>query len=222
MTADTTAPNYWLNWRFLLCAVWILVAMVFAALVIWKYEGYNKSKNRTNGNPGKTGRCLYKGQAWGTCGGSTHPVWLLAFRVVAFCTMLALILADTIVHSVGIFYFYTQWTFTLVTIYFGLGSSLSIYGCLNHWNKVDLESVDCEDKHTIDRSLNEDDDFYCKIASVWEYALQIVFQMCAGAVALTDAVFWIIIYPFLTDKDYKLSFFLELLGGMKLKAEEPL
>ncbi|KAL6505531.1 hypothetical protein OROHE_022910 [Orobanche hederae] len=108
MTVDTTAPNYWLNWRFLLCAVWILVAMVFAALVIWKYEGYNKSKNRTNRNPGKTTRCLYKGQAWGTCRESIRPVWLLAFRVVAFCTMLALILADTIVHSVGIFCFYTQ------------------------------------------------------------------------------------------------------------------
>ncbi|KAH7511047.1 hypothetical protein FEM48_ZijujUnG0049800 [Ziziphus jujuba var. spinosa] len=30
--------------------------------------------------------------------------------------------------------------------------------------------------------------------------------MCAGAVMLTDSVFWTIIYPFLTAKDYELNF----------------
>ncbi|KAL6547343.1 hypothetical protein OROMI_023064 [Orobanche minor] len=30
--------------------------------------------------------------------------------------------------------------------------------------------------------------------------------MCAGAVALTDSVFWLIIYPYLTAKDYRLNF----------------
>lgn len=31
-------------------------------------------------------------------------------------------------------------------------------------------------------------------------------QMCAGAVVLTDCVFWLILYPFLTAKDYDLDF----------------
>ncbi|KAI3452710.1 hypothetical protein Pfo_009374 [Paulownia fortunei] len=224
MTADTTAPSYWLNWRFFLCAIWILVAMVFAALIIWRYEGHNKSRNRPNGNQQEAAGCLYKGEAWGTCLESIHPIWLLAFRIVAFCALLALILADSIIHSVGIFYYYTQWTFTLVTIYFGLGSSLSIHGCLRHCHKVDSErdhfvGTDAErgsyvaptlgenaDTHSINRSLNHYDDPNCRTASVWEYALQIIFQMCAGAVVLTDSVFWLIIYPFLTDKDYRLSF----------------
>lgn len=108
MTADTTAPSYWLNWRFLLCAIWILVAMVFAALIIWRYEGHNRSRNRANGNRWVAAWCLYKGEAWETCSKSIYPIWLLAYRIVAFCALLALILADTIIHSVGIFYYYTQ------------------------------------------------------------------------------------------------------------------
>lgn len=31
-------------------------------------------------------------------------------------------------------------------------------------------------------------------------------QTCAGAVLLTDGVFWFIIYPFLTAKDFNLDF----------------
>ncbi|KAL0372375.1 UNVERIFIED_CONTAM: hypothetical protein Scaly_0919100 [Sesamum calycinum] len=139
MTADTTAPSYWLNWRFLLCAIWILMAMVLSALVVWRYEGHNKSRSRPTGDQGEAARGSYKSEAWRTCSQSIHPIWLLAYRIVAFCALLALILADTIVHSVGIFYFYTQWTFTLVTFYFGLASSLSIHGHLLHRPEVDSE-----------------------------------------------------------------------------------
>ncbi|KAL2547015.1 uncharacterized protein Fot_16248 [Forsythia ovata] len=45
-----------------------------------------------------------------------------------------------------------------------------------------------------------------RTADAWEYAFQILFQICAGAVTLTDCVFWLIIYPFLTGKDYRLHF----------------
>ncbi|XP_011071106.1 uncharacterized protein LOC105156620 [Sesamum indicum] len=224
MTADTTAPSYWLNWRFLLCAIWILVAMVLSVLVIWRYEGHNKSRNRLSGDQQEAARGLYKGEAWRTCSQSIHPIWLLAYRIVAFGALLALILADTIVHSVGIFYFYTQWTFTLVTVYFGLASSLSTHGHLLHRHELDSEKDnrvgrDAEqgsyvapthgensDTPSTNRSLNPRDDPNHRTASVWENALQIMFQMCAGAVVLTDAVFWLVIYPFLTGKDYRLSF----------------
>ncbi|KAL3636361.1 hypothetical protein CASFOL_020908 [Castilleja foliolosa] len=195
MTPDTTAPSYWLNWRFLLCAIWILLAMVFASLTLWKYEGHNKSKNRAT--------CLYKGQSWGTCSKSIRPVWLLVYRVFAFCTM---------------------WTFTLVTIYFGLASSLSIYGYLHPCNKPEGQNGNSvcadtergsyvpptngenENTQSIDISSDLNNDDNCNNASVWEYALQIILQICAGAVALTDAVFWLLIYAFLVGKDYKLHF----------------
>ncbi|KAF7824028.1 uncharacterized protein G2W53_022172 [Senna tora] len=31
-------------------------------------------------------------------------------------------------------------------------------------------------------------------------------EVCAGAVVLTDCVFWLVIYPFLTAKDFRLDF----------------
>ncbi|KAL8550512.1 hypothetical protein ACS0TY_009075 [Phlomoides rotata] len=220
MTADTTAPSYWLNWRFLLCAIWISVAMISAALIIWRYEGHKNSRNRVNGDQREAagqGR-LYKDESWATCLKSIHPVWLLVYRVVAFCSLLALILADTIIHSVGIFYFYTQWTFTLVTIYFGIGFLLSIHGCLVNRCKADSERDHCVGSTDAERGSfvapavgengngNDRYDLNRDAASVWEYAFQIIFQTSAGAVVLTDSVFWLVIYPFLTDKDYKLSF----------------
>lgn len=218
MTTDSTAPSYWLNWRFLLCAIWITAAMIFAAFVIWRYEGRKASRPRASSAAGG----LNKGESWGTCSKSIHPIWLLVFRVFAFCSMLALILADTILHSVGIFYYYTQWTFTLVTIYFGIGSSLSILGCLQCCLKIDPKSdhaADAERGSFVPPALGEDADTYSTnivlndydhpsptTASIWEYAFQIIFQMCAGAVVLTDSVYWLVLYPFYTNENDKLTF----------------
>lgn len=223
MTTDTTAPSYWLNWRFLLCATWILSTVLFAAFLIWRYEGCNKPRNRERENHKEKARSLYKNEVWGTCSKAIHPLWLLAYRIISFCVLLALLLADAITHSAGIFYFYTQWTFTLLTIYFGIGSSISIHGCIRYFHEVDGERDDgsnaergcyvapsLEDKDdlpSMTRSLNHHrEPLDCRTADAWEYAFQILFQMCAGAVTLTDSVFWLLIYPFLTDKDYRLHF----------------
>ncbi|KAL9149607.1 hypothetical protein ABFS82_12G118800 [Erythranthe guttata] len=225
MTADTTLPSYWLNWRFLLCAIWIFVAIVFSALVIWRYEGRNKSRNRQSVDEREAEVCLYEDEVWGTCSKSVHPIWLLAYRIVAFSVLLALLLADIITNGVGKFYFYTEWTFTLVTIYFGLGSSVSIQGCLRYYHQVKPEQdcynrTDAEGGSYIPPTLGEDSDMvshtvslnhqsetnHRTAASVQGYALQIVFQMCSGAVVLTDSIFWLMIYPFLTAKDYRINY----------------
>lgn len=44
-------------------------------------------------------------------------------------------------------------------------------------------------------------------AGVWGYIIQILFQTCAGAAMLTDLVFWLVIYPFMTSKDFRLDIF---------------
>ncbi|CAI9756290.1 unnamed protein product [Fraxinus pennsylvanica] len=155
--------------------------------------------------------------------GYNSPELLVELEVLTLCNMDLINHADTIIHSAGIFYFYTQWTFTLVTIYFGIGSSISIHGCIRYFHEVDGERDDgsnaergsyvapsLEDKDdlpSMTRSLNHHrEPLDCRTADAWEYAFQILFQMCAGAVTLTDSVFWLIIYPFLTGKDYRLHF----------------
>ncbi|XP_018857842.1 uncharacterized protein LOC109019916 isoform X2 [Juglans regia] len=223
---DTTTPSYWLNWRFFLCSLWILTAMVLATILIWKYEGFNKSRSDRRENQRETVWSLYEDETWKTCLKGIHPAWLLAYRMMSFVLLLALLIADVAVAGGGIFYFYTQWTFVLVTIYFGLGSSLSIYGCCKH-NKVDGNAVyqanlDAEQGSYIAPTLGESLDMSIMsktsytheephahhTAGVWGYIFQIIFQMCAGAVTLTDCIFWLILYPFLTAKEYDLDFYI--------------
>lgn len=115
----------------------------------------------------------------------------------------------------------------LVTIYFALGSLLSMYGCQQYvtktrGNRADRLRMDaehnlyadpiterCENaRHTIKNSMFDEEHNVRKIAGFWGYAFQIIYQTNAGAVMLTDCVFWFIIFPFLTIKHYDLNFIL--------------
>ncbi|KAJ0962499.1 hypothetical protein J5N97_027621 [Dioscorea zingiberensis] len=227
MTADTTDPHYWWNWRFSLCAIWVLASMIAASVLIWKHEGPDGERNERAENQHSNVGTLYADEAWRPCLKQVHPAWLLAFRVVAFSLLSALLVIYVVVDGGAVFYYYTQWTFTLVTLYFGLGSLLSVYGCYQYVNKVDGVKVD----HT--RSNNEQGVYIAptdeenmnahpmkkssvfleehsdrEIAGFWGYLFQIIYQMIAGAVMLTDCVFWLVLFPFLAMKKYDLNFFL--------------
>ncbi|GFP88023.1 hypothetical protein PHJA_000946000 [Phtheirospermum japonicum] len=222
---DTTSPSYWLNWRFLVCAIWVLVAMVFAALLVWRYEGRNRiSRNRSDDDQHEAMGCLYEDEVWATCLKFVHPVWLLGYRLIAFGALLALLIADITNNGAVKYFFYTEWTFTLVAVYFGLASSLSIRGCMHYCQegKLERDCRSCTDANNgsyVPPSLTENvepiqeegssncgDPNCTNTASVWGYTLQIIFQICAGAVALTDSVFWLLIYPYMTAYDYRLNF----------------
>ncbi|CAN4101557.1 unnamed protein product [Withania somnifera] len=222
MTTDTTTPSYWLNWRFLVCAILIFAAMLVSVLLIWRYEGSSKPRNQRTENGKKKAGFLYKDDVWKTCYDTIHPNWLLAYRLIAFSLLLSLLIADVVLHGKRILYFYTQWTFILVTVYFGLGSSLSIHGCIQSRKEgsgVSTDSVDTErgtysapvpenaSVLIVSNGLNYHSEPHVREAvDPWGLAFQIIFQMTAGAVVLTDCVFWLVIYPFLTDKNYKLHF----------------
>lgn len=224
---DTTALSYWLNWRFFLCALWVLIVFVAAAILITKYEVFHKKRSQRQDNePGfEPIGILYDNETWKTSLKAIHPAWLLAYRLIAFCVLLALLTSNLVISGASVFFYYTQWTFILVTFYFGLASSLSIYGCYQYWSEVgddNLNHVDLDtERGTIATPLieenlapqhmpmkpsNRGENHVHKSAGLWGYLCQIIFQISAGAVGLTDSVFWFIIYPFLTPATYKLSF----------------
>ncbi|KAF3437013.1 hypothetical protein FNV43_RR19766 [Rhamnella rubrinervis] len=225
MTADTTTSSFWLNWRVLICGIWVLISMTLALLLIWKFEGFRKSKRDTRETQQDSPGVLYDDETWRPCLKEIHPAWLLAFRVVAFIVLLVLLIITAFADGGAIFYFYTQWTFTLITVYFGLGSVLSMRGCYLHHKKASGEKVDNVEVDTeqgsyvtpvhgeipntsnTEKSLGPNVEHHARQPAGFSgYVFQIIFQMNAGAVILTDCVFWFIIVPFLTIKDYDLNF----------------
>ncbi|XP_042388799.1 uncharacterized protein LOC121980701 [Zingiber officinale] len=204
VTADSTEAYYWLNWRALLCAVWVLSSMIVASILVWKFEG----------------SALCKDELWWPCVPEIHPVWLLVFRLVAFVALLGFLVINVLVDGGGIFYYYTQWTFMLVTIYFLIGTLMSAYGC-KHLDKFSEDKVGVTtlnvEQGTYIASVNGqrkrqsnvlEEQLVKETAGYWGILFQIIFQTSAGAVMLTDCVFWFIIFPFLVIKDYNMNFVL--------------
>ncbi|KAJ3683160.1 hypothetical protein LUZ60_013387 [Juncus effusus] len=221
MSYGTTLPSYWLNWRVLFCSTWILTCMAIAAALIYRHEGPGIERNKERKG------ILYDDESWRPCLKEIHPAWLLGFRLVSFFILLGLLIVIIVVDGGSIFYYYTQWTFVLVTAYFGLGSLLSIYGChqylsKEYGNNTDLLRTELERGAYLSSSINMRTSSSNSnkivgmhderaIAGFWGYLFQIIYQTNAGAVMLTDCVFWFIIFPFLTIRDYDLNF---LLVGM--------
>uniref|UniRef100_A0A1D1YS05 Signal recognition particle SEC65 subunit n=1 Tax=Anthurium amnicola TaxID=1678845 RepID=A0A1D1YS05_9ARAE len=225
VTAKSNTIDYWLNWRVLVCTIWVFSSMVIAAILIWKYEGPRRGMEKAEAQEEPAGT-LYNDESWRPCLKEIHPAWLLAFRAIAFFILLALLVVSIVVQGGEMFYFYTQWTFALLTIYFGIGSLLSIYGCYKLLSKVDdvrpgrirldaengayVAPPNREGANASDRMKRDDcqEHHTRQVAGFWGYTFQIIYQTNAGAVMLTDCVFWLIIVPFLAIKDYNLNFFM--------------
>ncbi|KAK1366731.1 hypothetical protein POM88_042292 [Heracleum sosnowskyi] len=78
----------------------------------------------------------YEDELWKPSLRGIHPAWLLGYRLVVFIVLLIMLSLNVAVDGGSIFDYYTQWTFTLITLYFGLGAVISMHGCYKHHNKV--------------------------------------------------------------------------------------
>ncbi|XP_020960626.1 uncharacterized protein LOC107605106 isoform X3 [Arachis ipaensis] len=197
-TADTTTLSYWLNWRVYLCALCVLLPMVVAFLVIWKHEGsrdsmHGKGKNQQDGNGTLPGD-----EAWKPCLKEIHPICLLAFRVIAFASLLATLIAKVSINGGTIFYYYTQ-----VDFHFGYNLFCNVDQERNmpfmHHEVANLSRMEDHADTLVEMHRGS-------VTATLSCLFRVLFQMNAGAVMLTDCVYWFIIFPFLTLKDYDWNF----------------
>lgn len=107
--ADTTTLSYWLNWRVLLCAIWVLTPKVLASLMMWKYERPNRhlTSDRRDTHQGLN-QPFCDNEAWRPCFKQIHPVWLLGFRLFTFLLLLATLIFKVLINGGRIFLYYTQ------------------------------------------------------------------------------------------------------------------
>lgn len=212
---EFTSFDYWFNWRVLLCAIWVIVPMIVSLLVLWKYEDSSvQTQPSLNGSD-----VLCIDDVWRPCFEQIHPGWLLGFRVIGFCFLLANNIARFANRGWRIYYYYTQWTFTLIAIYFGMGSLLSIYGCLQYKKQgntgliadqvgIDAENgfrsplIDGDNMVSFEKRKTSDSE----ALKSYVHLFQIIYQMGAGAAVLTDSIYWTVIFPFLSLQDYEMSF----------------
>ncbi|KAL3629198.1 hypothetical protein CASFOL_026420 [Castilleja foliolosa] len=208
---DPTTISYWLNWSFFLCVLWVLTPMVVGSYLIWKYE------HSDNLDSGET---AHFNVSWKPCLNQIHPIFLLVFRIIALCLLLTAVSFDIDIHGLELFYYYTQWTFTLVIIYFGLGSLLSMHGCFYHLKSKGSSSEDMEQGLYVPLAHGSNGDGVKLLdkldqtgksrallnRSSWDNLFQVLFQMTAGAVTITDLLYWSVIFPFIALKDYEMNF----------------
>nr|XP_043617500.1 uncharacterized protein LOC122589289 [Erigeron canadensis] len=223
---DTTSLDYWMNWKFVLCIIWVFSPVVIAIILIWRYEVTHDLKTYKEETWLERDWSLYDREAWMPCVKEIHPAWLLVFRIVAFCVLFTACTADVAQQGTDLFYYYTQWTFTLVIIYFAFGSLLSAYGLFRQHKKVTVSRLDIDSQQAIYAPLNHEDlenassqhgqNCFLQSAASWGYVFQILFQMVAGASMLTDSVYWLVMVPFLTINEYPMSFLTVLAHTLNL------
>ncbi|KAJ4844784.1 hypothetical protein Tsubulata_003498 [Turnera subulata] len=166
-------------------------------------------------------------QLWTTCWIGLHPGWLLATRFFSFLILAGFLSWDILEYDASIFVYYTEWTFALVMVYFGLGTIISAYGCwvsprqhdtrngeTDPFFKRDVEengteaSVNYREKEikgSTKLQSRPSQEAIRQRAGFWGYLLQTVYQTCAGAAILTDIVFWCILLPFMSNTHFGLN-----------------
>ncbi|ONM60327.1 hypothetical protein Zm00014a_000632 [Zea mays] len=110
---------YWLRWQVLVCGALIALPTVAAAALL--------PRLRSSAPP------LRAADLWVPCWARLHPGWLLAYRAVALAAAVALLARLVVARGITVFYFYTQWTFLLVTIYFATSAGATMLTDVTYW-----------------------------------------------------------------------------------------
>ncbi|XP_047981933.1 uncharacterized protein LOC125223028 [Salvia hispanica] len=166
--------GYWLQWQVLLSALVCVIPTVVAIRFLRRIGG--------GSDPVKSA------DLWSPCWRNLHPRWLLFYRAFAFTSMAYLLYQTVAALGFIVFFFYTQWTFVLVLVYFGIATLISIQGCMKPGEKESDEKL-----------------------GFLEHLMQIIYQTSAGASMITDIVFWCLLLPFMLGESFQLTL---LIGSM--------
>ncbi|XP_020086533.1 uncharacterized protein LOC109708965 isoform X1 [Ananas comosus] len=219
-SGDDEGIGYWMRWQVPVCALITAAPAIAAAVVL----------ARVKREP------LRSADLWAPCWGRLHPIALLCYRVLVFFAMASFLAVTVVNDGFGAFYFYTQWTFTLVIVYFAgnlryvflqIASVISAHGCWVYSKQHTTENDEANgflnddpEENPGDRisrpNKNDDQDqirfsshhgrlLYEERAGFWGYLMQIIYQTSAGAVVLTDVVFWGLLVPFLSSEYFRVN-----------------
>ncbi|XP_023907506.2 uncharacterized protein LOC112019214 [Quercus suber] len=181
--------QYWVQWQVPVCAFIIAAPAVLALRFVKKLKA----------------QPLNYADLWTPCWKNFSPVWLLYYRAFAFVCLAWMLYEMVAFAGAFCFFFYTQWTFALVMVYFALGTIVSAYGCRLSSKKPHSKNGDSAE--SVQRELEE----IQQKVGLWGYLMLITYQTCAGAVMLTDIVFWCILVPFLLGDQFSITL---LIGGI--------
>ncbi|KAK3034662.1 hypothetical protein RJ639_033617 [Escallonia herrerae] len=202
-TGDSVGLEYWLRWQVPVCALLIVIPLIVSVVVI----------KRVDKEP------LTSSDLWMPCWRNLSPLWLLFYRAFAFVAM------DFVLHRTAaafgpvVFFFYTQWTFVLVIVYFVLGTIISAHGCWMYFKQpfaqygerskfLKRDSEEKESESTTASKEKEKQRQFDQLAGFWGNLMQSIYHACAGAVMLTDVVFWCLLLPFMLGETFRLTLIL--------------
>ncbi|GAV77083.1 hypothetical protein CFOL_v3_20555 [Cephalotus follicularis] len=227
-------------WYDFICFAVVVGAFIGSLWVLWRKEADSRCEDNTRyesllllARPDSDGLVRATGMAhvgssqlWTSCWKGMHPGWLLVTRFVSFVVMSGFLTWDIVDWDATIFVYYTEWTFTLVVIYFALGTIVSAYGCWvcatrppdQNGARDEVFKKDVEEGKSTSTYYRENElrgniklqsyyteEEFSQRAGFWGYVMQAMYQTCGGAVIMTDIVFWCVIVPFLSNSHLGLN-----------------
>lgn len=229
------------HWPFAICISLVVFFVIASVFVLRKYEGGKVEGPRGDEieDPSLVGILpigyLCREELWSSCGGVVSPSWLLCFRALCFLYLLPQLVYNVLKDGAYVFFFYTQWTFTLLIVYFALALRVSVLHYLdertastvnritppNFGDELELLDEDFE-VHGSSREVISNGGNYGKKspgqlpfargkekredAGFSGYATQIVFQALLPAALLTDMVYWCILVPLVLPASHRHNF----------------
>eukprot|EP00897_Mesotaenium_endlicherianum_P004130 jgi/Mesen1/3745/ME000204S03005 len=215
------------SWSVTICSLVIAVAVFWAVLALCRSENvyeprfWQKKRSETVDRIEESCRRAWKivppgkvleQELWQALHGAINPLWLLAYRALAFLYVLNVtIFCSSRLGFITSYLWYTEWNYTMLLLYFGVATFVSARGCLAQFRSSSSSPASVERQPLVPAALEEGT---CSAPSEQELAvpapalsgpakeagllghiMQVFYQIELPMTLLVDAVLWTILYP---------------------------